>query len=106
MLECCVVDRAKGGGMHRHTSSTQIVITDRKHAHDSENAAHHGKFSSRSEADCAVTLFGNALERVGFRQALVQMSVIRQNLGVNVGDELHQCAIGRHFLLIHGRHRC
>ena len=91
--------------MDRNASGAQIVIADWEHAHDREHTAHHGKLGSSAETDCAVALFRDALKRICFRQAFMQVAVIRQHLGVHIGNEFHQCAISRHFLLVHGRHR-
>lgn len=106
VFQGCVINRAEGGGVNRNTGRAQIVIADREHAHDREDAAHHGKLGGGAKADCAMAFFRNTVERIGFGQAFMQMAVVGQNLGIHVGDEVHEGAIGRHFFPVHGRHGC
>ncbi|MNL42038.1 hypothetical protein D3C87_1644740 [compost metagenome] len=92
--------------MHGNASGREIVVADRVHAHDGKDAAHHRELGRRAEADRAVALLGNAIERIRRVEALFQSRVGIERIVVDPGDQLHQRAVGRHFLAVHDRHGC
>lgn len=65
VLEGDLTHRPESRRVNRHTRCREIVVADGIHAHDGEDASHHGKFRSCSETDGTVALFGNTLQVVG-----------------------------------------
>ena len=95
---------AEGGGMDRDGGLGQVVIAHRLHAHDGEDAAHHGQLRRRAEADGAMTLVRDPGELVGRLEPCLQGGIGGQGLGIHLGHEVHQRAIGGHFLAVHLGH--
>ena len=103
-LQLGITDRAKRCRMNRHAGGRQIVITDRVHAHDGEDARHHRKFRRCPEPDGAVPLLGNTIEIIGRLQALLKLRLCDERFVVDAGNQFHERAVGGDFLAIHRRH--
>ena len=91
--------------MHRNASDGKIIIADRRHAHDGEEAANNRQFLSGSDPDRAVAYDAQVIEFVGQSQLLLELGVPSEHLAVDVGNKLHQRAVSRHFGFVHVRHR-
>ena len=91
--------------MHRNAGGGKIIIADRLHAHDGEEAANNRQFLSGSNPDRAVAYDAQAIEFAGQPQLLLELGVPGEHLAVDVGNKLYQRAVSRHFGLVHVRHR-
>ncbi|CCJ73201.1 hypothetical protein BN137_2577 [Cronobacter condimenti 1330] len=99
-----IIHRAKGGGMHRHASLGEIVITDRVHPHNGENALQRRQLSGGADANRPVALDVQPRQLIGIGELLMQLRVAFQYRQVHVRHQFQQGAILRHLLLVHGRH--
>ena len=99
-----VAHGAEGGGMDRDAGDRQVVVADGLHAHDREHAPHGRQFGGRAQADGAVALQVQPLQAGRARQAVAQFRRSGQHVGVDVGDQIQQGAVLRHFLAVHVGH--
>ena len=96
--------RAEGGRMDRHPGLAEVVIADRIHPHHREQPAQHRQLARRADPDRTMPFQRDAVQLIGFAQLRCQFPVLRQHLGIGLGDQRQQRAIGRHLVAIHGRH--
>ncbi|MNV43860.1 hypothetical protein D3C71_1355930 [compost metagenome] len=97
--------RAERGGVHRHPGHRQVVVAHRVHAHHREQATQGGQFFSGADADGTVALLVQAGAFVGAVQLLGQRRVGSEHGVVDLGDQVDQGAVQRHFGAVHGGHR-
>lgn len=103
-MQRLLVHRAKGSGMHRYASGAEVIIADRLHAHDGEQAGDGGQFFGGADADGAVTFLVQALDFAGPAQGLCHFGLLGHHLLVDFAHQLQQRAVQRHFLFVHERH--
>ena len=102
--QCLVVHGAKGRGVHGNAGHREVVIAHGLHAHHGEQAAQRGQFLGRAHADGTMALHIQALELAAFAHALAQLGVGLQRHGVDIGHQVDQGAVLRHFLAVHLGH--
>ncbi len=96
---------AEGGGMHRHSGHREVVIPHRVHAHQREQAAQRRQFPGSADPDRAMALLVEAGAFVGAVQLFGQRRVGSQHGVVDLGHQVDQRAVQRHFGAVHGGHR-
>ena len=96
------IDRAEGRRMDRHPGGRQIVVADRRHAHDGEGAGDGGQFIGRADADGAVTFFGQPRQFARGRQTVRRRRIGLQNPGVDLGHQGQKLAVLGHLGPVHG----
>ncbi len=99
-----LVHRAEGGGMHRHTGGTEVVVADRLHAHDREQPGDGGQLCGGADTDGTVALLIQALDFAGPAQGLGNLGLLGHDLLVDFAHQLQQRAVKGHFLFVHERH--
>lgn len=103
-LQGFLADRAKGSRVDRNAGGRKIVIANRIHAHDGKHAAHHRKLGRGAEADRAVALLGDTLQRIGVFEAGLERRVGGKRVSVDLRHQFHQRAVGRNLGAVHGGH--
>jgi hypothetical protein len=77
-LERRLVDRPESCRMHWNAGHRQVVVADRAHAHDREQAAHERELIGASKTDGAVTLHVQAIELTGLTKAVAKPPALEQ----------------------------
>ncbi|MCY1182411.1 hypothetical protein D9M73_229700 [compost metagenome] len=103
-MQRLLVHRAEGGGMHRHAGRAEVVVADRLHAHDREQAGDGSQFVGGADADGAVALLVQALDFAGPAQGFGNLGLLGHDLLVDFAHQRQQGAVQRHFLFVHERH--
>ncbi|MNV38748.1 hypothetical protein D3C71_1303110 [compost metagenome] len=99
------VARAERGGMHRHAGHREVVVADRVHAHQREQAAQRGQFFGGADPDRTVAFLVQPGAFIGAVQLLGQRRIGGQHGVVDLGHQVDQRAVQRHLGAVHGGHR-
>lgn len=100
-LERRIFDGTEGCRVHRNAGHRKVVVADRSHAHDGEQAAHDRELLDGPETNRAVTLHVQAIVLAGLTQAVGELLALLQHLGIDIGDEIEQGTVLRHLGFVH-----
>ncbi len=98
------VNRPKRRRMHRHACGRQVVIPDRIHSHHREHPANREELVGSAEADSAVALDAQTLQFAIADEAIAQIQIVGEGVGIHVTDQFGERAVLRDLGPEHIRH--